>query len=559
MGYTPEMLDLIKKVEASRPERLERSKKGLDFEPLTLAGREEVLSKFHPDYNADGRRDVKVGPSKGENYPDEFVDVLESKARLLVSGAELDKLTEYETDVLVVGGGGAGTAAALMAQENGCKVILATKLRHGDANTVMAEGGIQGASQEVDSPYYHYLDVIGGGHFTNTPELVAALTNDAPLVIEWLERLGLMFDKEPDGRLRVRHGGGTCRKRMHSSGDMTGSAIMRVLRDESRNRSADINVLEFSSAVEILKDSQGRAAGALFYNMETEEYFVVKAKATVIATGGYGRLHIQGFATTNHYGATADGLVMGYRAGVPLAFMHSTQYHPTGVAFPEQNIGLLITEKVRGLGANLININAEQFVFEREPRDVESACIVRECMERGNGIITATGRVGVWLDSPMIEVLEGPGAVKRELPAKHIQFMRYGIDISKVPMLVYPTLHYQNGGLTITDDSATNVPGLFAAGETTGGVHGENRLMGNSLLDITVFGRRAGTNAAAYVKNFDGEVGNVNMDHVDAYHKEMAEAGVDTDRVAPLVLPNYTREEIMEKQLTTNYQGGLRA
>ena len=559
MGYTPEMLDLIKKVEASRPERLERSKKGIDFEALTLAGREDVLSKFHPDYKPAGRRDVKVGPSKGENYPDEFADVLESKARLIVSGAELDKLTAYETDVLVIGGGGAGTAAALMAQESGCKVILATKLRHGDANTVMAEGGIQGATQEVDSPYYHYLDVIGGGHFTNTPELVAALTNDAPLVIDWLERLGLMFDKKPDGRLQVRHGGGTCRKRMHSSGDMTGSAIMRVLRDESRNRSADINVLEFSSAVEILKDSQGRAAGALFYNLETEEYFVVKAKSTVIATGGYGRLHIQGFATTNHYGATADGLVMGYRAGVPLAFMHSTQYHPTGVAFPEQNIGLLITEKVRGLGANLLNIEAEQFVFEREPRDVESACIIRECMERGKGIVTATGRVGVWLDSPMIEILEGPGAVKRELPAKHIQFMRYGIDISKVPMLVYPTLHYQNGGLTIADSSATNVNGLFAAGETTGGVHGENRLMGNSLLDITVFGRRAGISAAEYAKKFEGELGGVNMDHVDAYHKELADAGVETDRVAPLVLPNYTREETMEKQLTTNYQGGIRA
>ncbi|HDS16580.1 MAG TPA: FAD-binding protein [Proteobacteria bacterium] len=558
MGYTREMLDLIKKVEASRPERLERSQKGIDFEALTLAGREDVLNRFHPDYKAAGRRDVKIGPSKGENYPDEFVDVLEAKARLLVSGAELEKLTAYETEVLVIGGGGGGTSAALMAQENGCKVILATKLRHGDANTVMAEGGIQGATQEVDSPYYHYLDVIGGGHFTNTPELVAALTNDAPLVIAWLERLGLMFDKHPDGRLRVRHGGGTCRKRMHSSGDMTGSAIMRVLRDESRNRAADITVLEFSSAVEILKDSQGRAAGALFFNMETEEYFVIKAKATVIATGGYGRLHIQGFATTNHYGATADGLVMGYRAGVPLAFMHSTQYHPTGVAFPEQNIGLLITEKVRGLGANLLNIEGEQFVFEREPRDVESACIIRECLERGKGIITPTGRIGVWLDSPMIEVLEGEGAVKRELPAKYIQFMRYGIDISKVPMLVYPTLHYQNGGLTIKDNSATNVEGLFAAGETTGGVHGENRLMGNSLLDITVFGRRAGINAAAYAKGFSGAVSGINMDHVLAYHKELEAAGVETDRVAPLILPNYTREEVMEKQLTTSYQGGMR-
>ena len=559
MGYTPEMLELIKKVEASRPERIARSKQGINFEPLSLAGRQEVLDKFHPDYKKEGRQAVRVGPSKGEVYPAEFVEVLESKARLLVDSAELEKLTAFETDVLVIGGGGAGTSAALLAQENGSKVVLATKLRHGDANTVMAEGGIQGASQEVDSPYYHYLDVIGGGHFTNTPELVAALTHDAPLVIEWLESLGLMFDKNPDGRMRVRHGGGTCRKRMHSSGDMTGSAIMRVLRDEARNRAEDITVLEFSSAVEILKDAKGRAAGALFFNMETEEYFVVKAKATVIATGGYGRLHIQGFATTNHYGATADGLVIGYRAGVPLAFMHSTQYHPTGVAFPEQNIGLLITEKVRGLGANLLNNEGRQFVFEREPRDVESSCIIRECLERGKGIMTPTGRVGVWLDSPMIDELEGPGTVKKELPAKYIQFIRYGIDISKVPMLVYPTLHYQNGGLTIKDSSATNVEGLFAAGEASGGVHGENRLMGNSLLDITVFGRRAGKSAAEYVKGFSGSLEGINMDHVEAYHKEMADAGIETDRVSPLVLPNYTREETMEKQLTTHYQGGMRA
>ncbi len=559
MGYTPEMLELIKKVEASRPERIARSKKGMDFEPLSLAGRQEVLDKFHPDYKKAGRRAVSVGPSKGEVYPTEFVDVLESKARLQVDNAELEKLTAFETDVLVIGGGGAGTSASLLAQENGSKVILATKLRHGDANTVMAEGGIQGASQEVDSPYYHYLDVIGGGHFTNTPELVAALTHDAPLVIEWLESLGLMFDKQPDGRMRVRHGGGTCRKRMHSSGDITGSAIMRVLKDEARNRAEDITILEFSSAIEILKDAKGRAAGALFFNMETEEYFVVKAKATIIATGGYGRLHIQGFATTNHYGATADGLVIGYRAGVPLAFMHSTQYHPTGVAFPEQNIGLLITEKVRGLGANLLNCEGQQFVFEREPRDVESSCIIQECLERNNGVITPTGRVGVWLDSPMIDDLEGPGTVKKELPAKYIQFIRYGIDISKVPMLVYPTLHYQNGGLTIKDNSATNVEGLFAAGEASGGVHGENRLMGNSLLDITVFGRRAGKSAAEYVKAFSGSLDGINMDHVEAYHKEMADAGIETDLVSPLVLPNYTREETMEKQLTTHYQGGMRA
>ena len=548
MGYTPEMKELIKKVESSRAARVDKARNGEMFPALTLEQREEVLNKFHPDYKSEGRREVKVGASKGEVYPEEFVDVLEAHSRISPD-TNLEPLVKYETDVLVIGGGGAGSSAALLAQEHGCKVIIATKLRHGDANTVMAEGGIQGATRKPDSPYYHYLDVMGGGHFTNDPDLVAALTNDAPLVIEWLENLGMMFDKDANGNLQTRHGGGTCRKRMHSAGDMTGSEIMRVLRDEVRNRNEDIEVIEFAPAVEILIDENGNAAGAVLFNMETEEFFVIKAKAVVIATGGYGRLHIQGFATTNHYGATADGLVIGYRAGVPLAFMHSTQYHPTGAAFPEQNIGLLITEKVRGLGANLLNINGEQFVFEREPRDVESACIIRECLERGLGIITPTGRVGVWLDSPMIDMLEGPGTVEKELPAKFIQFKRYDIDISKEPMLVFPTLHYQNGGLKINDNTSTNIPGLFVAGEASGGVHGENRLMGNSLLDITVFGRRAGNNAGEYVSG-GVNIGKLTLEHIKKYEQELKEAGIETDRKSPMLLPDYTRPEIKEKQIT---------
>ncbi len=558
MGYTPEMRELIKRVEATRPERVARARRGEYFPPMTLEEREEVLRKFHPDYKPEGRREVRVGPNKGDVYPEEFVDLLEAYPRVDPDKVDFSVLPVYETDVLVVGGGGGGTSAALLASEHGCKVILATKLRHGDANTVMAEGGIQAADQEFDSPYYHFLDVLGGGHFTNRRDLVAALTRDAPLVISWLENLGMMFDKHPDGRMRVRHGGGTSRKRMHSAGDMTGSEIMRVLRDEVRNRPDRIEVMEFSAAVEILKDKKGRACGALLYNLETEEYFVVRAPAVILATGGFGRLHIQGFATTNHYGATADGLVLGYRAGVPLDFMHSTQYHPTGAAYPEQNVGLLITEKVRGLGANLLNVHGEQFVFEREPRDVESAAIIRECTERGNGIVTPVGRLGVWLDSPMIEELEGPGTIERELPAKFVQFMRYGIDIRKEPLLVYPTLHYQNGGLKITPQAETCVPGLFAAGEVTGGVHGENRLMGNSLLDITVFGRRAGRNAAEYVKNLEERPGEPVLDHVREYVRELEAAGVDRSKVAPMLLPDYTRPDVKMRQLTACYHGTLR-
>ncbi len=558
MGYTPEMMELIKRVEATRAARVERVKNGEYFTAMTLDERADVLNKFHPDYKDDGRVAVRVGPNKGDVYPEEFVACLESYPRIDPDKVDFSVLETFTTDVLVIGGGGGGTSAAIIAANEGNKVILATKLRHGDANTVMAEGGIQGADQEVDSPYYHYLDVIGGGHFTNSPELVAALTNDAPLVIKWLEDMGMMFDKNPDGRMRVRHGGGTCRKRMHSAGDMTGSEIMRVLRDEARSHTDSIELIEFAAAVEILKDSQGRVSGALMYNLETEEYFTIRAKAVVIATGGFGRLHVQGFATTNHYGATADGLVLGYRAGVPLAFMHSTQYHPTGAAYPEQNVGLLITEKVRGLGANLLNISGEQFVFEREPRDVESAAIIRECAERENGIQTPVGRLGVWLDSPMIEELEGPGTVERELPAKFVQFMRYGIDIREVPMLVYPTLHYQNGGLKINAKTETGVPGLFAAGEVTGGVHGENRLMGNSLLDVTVFGRRAGQSAAQYVSDFSGEIGEPGLAHAKEFMEEVKGLNVPEDRVAPLLLPDYTTEEVRSHQLTAHYEGTIR-
>ncbi len=542
MAYTPELKELIKKVEATRPARLERARRGENFPALSMDEREEVLSKFHPDYQKDAKRTVRVGPNKGDSLQEQVVGLLESKSIVRPEKVDLSAIT-HETDVLVIGGGGAGSSAALMAEAAGCKVIIANKLRHGDSNTIMAEGGIQGATQEGDSPYYHYLDTIGGGHFTNQPDLVAALAKDAPLSISWLESLGMMFLKQDDGRCVTRHFGGSSRKRMHSAGDMTGAEIMRVVRDEVRNRADNITVLEFSPAVELILDSEGKCAGAILYNMETHEFSIVKAKAVVISTGGFGRLHIKGFATTNHYGATMDGIVMAYRAGVANKLLASTQYHPTGVAYPEQNVGLLITEKVRGLGAHVLNKDGEQFCFPLEPRDVESAELIQEAMEKGLGIITPTGRVGLWLDSPMIEELHGEGSVRKELPAKFIQFERHGIDISKEPMLVYPTLHYQNGGICVNGNSETTLPGLYAAGEAIGGVHGENRLMGNSLQDIITFGRRAGKNAAAYI-NGGVELKDLTLDHVVKFEKELAEAGVENPQIAPILLPDYATDEV---------------
>jgi succinate dehydrogenase/fumarate reductase flavoprotein subunit len=557
MPYTRELKELIGKVEATRPARIEKKKRGEEFPLLSLKEREERLRKYHPDFREGSRKEIRVGPNKGYAISPEIVDLLEARSRVNPDVIDLNKVA-YETDVLILGGGGAGTAAALTAQENGARVLIATKLRHGDANTMMAEGGIQAASKGTkDSPYYHYLDVLGGGHFKNPPELVYTLVTEAPKVLAWLESLGCMFTKFPDGGFQSMHGGGTCRKRMHYAADITGAEIMRTLRDEARNRAGDIKVLEFSPAVELILNEQGHCAGAVLYNLETEEYFVVKAKAVVLATGGSGRLHIQGFMTTNHYGATGDGLILGYRAGVKLCFLHAVQYHPTGAVFPEQAEGLLITEKVRGAGANVLNIDGEQFVNEREPRDVESSCFIRECSEIGKGIPTPTGKEGIWLDSPMIDILMGEGAVKREFPGKFILFKRYGIDISKEPMLVYPTLHYQNGGLEYNSRCETSVPGFFSAGEVSGGVHGENRLMGNSLLDVCVFGRIAGVSASLYVKE-NAKGSKLTLDHVRKYHKQLEEAGIVTDRVAPMLLPDYSNPKVRERQLTAHYIGTIR-
>ncbi len=555
MPYTPELKKLIEVVEKTRSERLERKKKGEEFPFLSLDERQKRL-EFHPDYKEASRREIRVGPSKGYAISPEIVDLLESYSRVSPEAVDLEH-PDYETDVLVIGGGGAGTSAALLASETGADVIIATKLRHGDANTMMAEGGIQASTKEKDSPYYHWLDVMGGGHFANVPELVSTLVTEAPRVIAWLEEMGAMLTKFPDGRLQTMHGGGTSRKRMHFAADITGAEIMRTLRDESRNRPDTIRVLEFSAAVELVLNDKGHAAGAVLYNMETEAYFVVKAKAVVMATGGSGRLHMQDFMTTNHYGATGDGLILSYRAGIPLCFLHTVQYHPTGAVFPEQAEGLLITEKFRGAGANVVNVEGNQFVFEREPRDVEAASFIRECSVIGKGVPTPTGKMGVWLDSPMLDLLHGEGYVKREFPGKWILFNRYGIDISKEPMLVYPTLHYQNGGMEYQTDGSTRIPGLFGAGEVTGGVHGENRLMGNSLLDVTVFGRIAGRSASAYARE-KAEKGALSLDHVTAYNQEVEGIGIDKDRVAPMLLPDYSNPEVRQRQLTTRYVGTVR-
>lgn len=531
--FTQEMLASIQKVEATRAERM-----GMEPRRMTAEEKEELLKAYHPDYRPEGFKEIQIGPNKGQKAPSELADLLHSNSRLLHENIDLGKI-DYDVDVLVIGGGGAGASAAIEANEAGANVMIVTKLRIGDANTMMAEGGIQAADKENDSPVQHYLDAFGGGHFAARPELLRRLVMEAPDAIQWLNKLGVMFDKDTDGNMITTHGGGTSRKRMHACKDYSGAEIMRTLRDEVINRK--IPVVEFTSAVELLKDEKGQTAGAVLLNMETGDYLVARAKTVIIATGGAGRLHYQNFPTSNHYGATADGLILGYRAGAPLLYQDTIQYHPTGVAYPSQIFGALVTEKVRSLGAMLVNVDGEAFMHPLETRDVAAASIIRECTDRHKGVDTPLG-TGVWLDTPMIELLGGEGTIEKRIPAMLRMYLNYDIDMRKQPILVYPTLHYQNGGLEIGGDGFTKtIPNLLVAGEAVGGIHGRNRLMGNSLLDIIVFGRNAGKAAAAKAK--DVTLGTPNLDHIYAYEQMLQAAGVTHGGVSPQLLPDYARHE----------------
>ena len=529
--YTKEMLESIKKVEANR-----EANAALEPRRMTAEEKDELLRTYHPDYKQGEFAVLSVGPNKGEKVPTELAALLQANSR--VNPADIDLSNpDYDTDVLIIGGGGAGASAAIEADNAGAKVMIVTKLRMGDANTMMAEGGIQAADKPNDSPAIHYLDAFGGGHFAAKPELLKTLVTEAPEAIQWLNDLGVEFDKAPDGTMITTHGGGTSRKRMHAAKDYSGAEIMRTLRDEVLNRG--IPVVDFTSAIELIKDENGHCAGAILLNMETKELLVAKAKTVILATGGAGRLHYQGFPTSNHYGATADGLVLGYRAGAKLLYPDTLQYHPTGAAYPAQIYGALVTEKVRSVGAMLVNADGEVFMNPLETRDVAAASIIRECTERGKGVRTPAGQA-VWLDTPMIELKNGKGTIEKRIPAMMRMFAKHGIDIRTEPILVYPTLHYQNGGLHITPDGQTDVENLFAAGEVVGGIHGRNRLMGNSLLDVIVFGRNAGQHAAEKAKSVT--VGALTLSHVAAFEAEKQQAGVSDHRPSPQLLPDYARK-----------------
>ena len=291
MYQDPNMLASIRKVEAAREENIK-----LDPRRMTADEKDALLKKFHPDYRTEQFTELRFGPNKGQKVPLELADLLEGESRVLHEQFDLTK-PDYETDVLIIGGGGAGCSAAIEADKAGAKVMVVTKLRMGDANTMMAEGGIQAADKPNDSPAQHFLDAYGGGHFAAQKDLLYKLVMDAPEAIQWLSGLGVEFDKAPDGTMITTHGGGTSRKRMHAAKDYSGAEIMRTLRDEVLNRG--IPVVDFTSAIELIKDENGHCAGAILLNMETKELLVAKAKTVILATGGAGRLHYQGFPTSS--------------------------------------------------------------------------------------------------------------------------------------------------------------------------------------------------------------------------------------------------------------------
>ncbi len=501
----------------------------------TPAERDQLIKKYHPDFRESAYRPIKFGPNAGEMTVRELAALLEGESPV---PTDLELTPDYTTDVLVIGGGGAGCAAALHAHEHGAKAILATKLRLGDSNTVMAQGGMQIAVTDEDSPITHFLDTLKGGHMKNDHLLLKTMVEEGPSIAKWLLELGVLFDRDSDGNLHVKKGGGSSKPRLLTCSDYTGLEIMRVLKDEVLNRK--IQLLEFCAAVELLSDAGGACTGAVLRDLDNKRFIVVAAKTVILATGGIGRLHIQGFPTSNHYGATGDGLAMAYRMGAKLLQIDTFQYHPSGAVYPEQLVGALVTEGIRSEGGHLVNSRGERFVNELDTRDVVSSSIIREC-EEGRGIRTMSGRVGVWLDTPLLEVEHGPGTCEKHFPAMVRQYERFGIDISKDPVLIYPTLHYQNGGVKIDVNGESEVKNLFVAGEASGGLHGRNRLMGNSLLDLMVFGKRSGTTAATRAASMPQ--GKLTLGHLARFRAEAKKHGGASSVISPMILPTYARKE----------------
>jgi succinate dehydrogenase / fumarate reductase flavoprotein subunit len=429
-------------------------------------------------------------------------------------------------DVLIIGAGGAGLRAAIEAAAAGVSVGVVCKSLLGKAHTVMAEGGVAAALGNVDdrdSWRVHFADTMRGGQYLNNWRMAEIHAKEAPARVRELEAWGAVFDRTPDGRILQRNFGGHRYPRLAHVGDRTGLEMIRTLQDHAIHRGIDVHMEV--TVISLLKDG-ARISGALAYDRERGRFRLFRAKAIVLATGGVGRAFS---VTSNSWEYTADGQALAYNAGAALQDMEFVQFHPTGMVWPPSVRGILVTEGVRGEGGVLRNSEGRRFMFDDIPenyrnqtadseeegwryvqgdknarrppelltRDHVARCIMRE-VKAGRG----SPHGGVFLDIAWIKekIPNASEHIKKKLPSMYHQFKQLAdIDITKVPMEVGPTTHYIMGGIRVDGDTQmTNVPGLFAAGECAAGLHGANRLGGNSLSDLLVFGKRAGEHAAAF-------------------------------------------------------------
>jgi L-aspartate oxidase len=402
------------------------------------------------------------------------------------------KPAEARAHVLVVGSGGAGMSAAISAREAGASVLVTTKSALGAGNTGRAQGGIQAALGDDDSAESHFEDTLAAGHHDARPELVRRLAEGGPDAIQWLESLGVAFSRD-DGRLRLLRCGGASRRRLLQAGERTGAEMVRALRAAVRASGAE--VWEATRLVSLTPNGDGWIATVAPGGNGARRR--VHAEAVVLAAGGglRGEADALGLGSTNHPDATPEVLRMALELGAEGRELDSWQKHPTGSIWPKALAGYALPETTRGYGATLHDAGGERFVDELAPRDVVAQGIV-DAVDAGRGIAAPGGQLGVWLDTPAIDRENGEGFTAERLRYVHNRYLKAGVDITRERVLVYPVLHYRNGGLAIDDRAQTTLPGLFAAGEIAGGVHGSNRLMGNSLLDTVVYGRRAGRCAA---------------------------------------------------------------
>ncbi|OGE24129.1 MAG: fumarate reductase/succinate dehydrogenase flavoprotein subunit [Candidatus Dadabacteria bacterium RIFCSPHIGHO2_12_FULL_53_21] len=407
-------------------------------------------------------------------------------------------MEKYEThthDVIVIGAGGAGLRAAIEASAQGASVGLVCKSLLGKAHTVMAEGGVAAALANLDSQdnwKVHFHDTMHGGKMLNNWRMAELHAQEAPDRVRELEHWGALFDRTKDGKIMQRAFGGHTWKRLAHVGDRTGLEMIRTLQDKGIHSGMDVYME--CTITHLIKDGE-RISGAFGYWRESGRFVLFKTKAVILATGGIGKSYK---VTSNSWEYTGDGHSLAYDAGAELIDMEFVQFHPTGMVWPPSVKGLLVTEAVRGEGGLLTNRNGERFMEKYDPermelstRDVVARSIYIEVQE-GRG----TPHGGAYLDISH----RGAEYVKKKLPSMYHQFMEFAeIDITKEPMEVFPTTHYMMGGVRVdADTTGSTVPGLFAAGEVAAGLHGANRLGGNSLSDLLVFGRRAGLGAAQY-------------------------------------------------------------